>query len=100
MTEAERRWLRQHRPPGAVLVEFDQSCDVLQELRGNSSLRGTPATAADATAARGGLSRISPDRSRSPLMELMHELVEFERIDVATFPTNEFEREARSKPCL
>ena len=59
---------------------------------GSSSLRSTPAATADATAGSrcvvAYLFQISRD---SVLMESMHEIVELERIDFATFPTIELD---------
>jgi hypothetical protein len=74
-----------------VLVEFDQTCDVLHELRGQflyTKHTGSHRRCDGRLKVRGSVSL--PDLPRNVLMESMHKIVEFERIDFSTFPTPPF----------
>jgi hypothetical protein len=75
-----------------VFVEFDQTCDVVHEFRGQllfAKRSGSHRRCDHGLEVRCGVSL--PDLPRRFLMESMHEIVEFKRIDFATFPTIELD---------
>jgi hypothetical protein len=75
-----------------VFVEFDQTGDVLQELRGQllfAKHSGSHRRCDRWLEVRGGVSL--PDLPRTVLMESMHKIIEFERIDFTTLPTIELD---------
>ena len=75
-----------------VFVEFDQPCDVLHELRGQLLFAKHSGSHRRCDRRLEVRCRVSlPDLPRRVLMESVHEIVELERIDIATFPTIELD---------